>query len=123
MKTWKKCKKIQLAGKNILDLCFTNRPGLIKNHQTIPGISDHDIVIFDTELKAKVNKVPKRKIYKFGKANWDNIKQEASVLSTEVIEIFSNDINENWLKFRNGLNSIIKKHVPSKMTSSRHNLP
>ena len=29
---------------NILDLCFTNNPGLVQNLEVEPGISDHNMV-------------------------------------------------------------------------------
>ena len=31
--------------KNILDLYFTNNPTLVKNSVSVPGISDHDMVV------------------------------------------------------------------------------
>jgi hypothetical protein len=37
-------------GDNTLDLYFTNRPGLIKNSQTVPGIGDHSMCVVDTDL-------------------------------------------------------------------------
>ena len=41
-------------GENILDLYLTNRPGLVKNIQTIPGICDHNMIIVDTEFKSQI---------------------------------------------------------------------
>ena len=35
---------------NVLDLCLTNRPGLVKHTQTVPGIADHSIVVVDSDL-------------------------------------------------------------------------
>ncbi|CAG2210245.1 unnamed protein product [Mytilus edulis] len=43
-------------GKNILDLILTNNPGLIERTQTQPGMSDHEIVITDINIKAKTQK-------------------------------------------------------------------
>ena len=45
--------KESTRGKNILDLIFTNNPGLIERTQTQPGMSDHEIVITDINIKAK----------------------------------------------------------------------
>ena len=36
---------------NILDLYFNNNPGLMQGMHTIPGISDHDIVVVDSVIK------------------------------------------------------------------------
>ena len=38
---------------NTLDLFFTNRPSCINKCQPIPGISDHEIVHVDTDIKPK----------------------------------------------------------------------
>ena len=40
---------------NNLDLFFTNHPSLVKSCNTIPGISDHDMVVVDIELKPHYN--------------------------------------------------------------------
>ena len=38
---------------NMLDLVFTSNPSLIKTSVSVPGISDHDIVITDMEIKPR----------------------------------------------------------------------
>ena len=65
---------------NILDLFLTNQPSLVKSCNTIPGISDHNMIIVDTDLKPRYNKPKKREINIFKKANWDQIK-------TDIIDI------------------------------------
>ena len=41
-------------GKNTLDYICTNKPGLAKPPVTIPGISDHEIILFDCDLRARI---------------------------------------------------------------------
>ena len=41
---------------NVLDLYCTNRPGLVKYATTIPGVSDHDIIVVDAALKPEFTK-------------------------------------------------------------------
>ena len=41
-----------------------------------PGLSDHDMIITDTDIHPTINKPPPRKIYKFKKANWHTVKFE-----------------------------------------------
>ena len=36
---------------SILDLYLTNKPGLVKHNTTIPGISDHHMVVVDSDVK------------------------------------------------------------------------
>ena len=48
---------------NILDVFCTNRPSLIDRCTPIPGLSDHDIVLTDTNVLPTRQKPIKRKIY------------------------------------------------------------
>ena len=57
-------------GQNLLDLFCCNKPPLVKSHISIPGISDHSIVLADCDLKATINKKPPRKGYQWSKADW-----------------------------------------------------
>ena len=109
---------------NVLDLMFTNRPGLVKNNQTIPGISDHDIVIVDSDIRARINKSKPRKVFRFKDADWNMIREDATELNENLLTDFDkNSVDENWEKFKVGIMDIAEKHVPSKMTSTRYNLP
>lgn len=36
----------------ILDLYCTNKPGLLKSINTVPGFSDHDLIVVDIMIKA-----------------------------------------------------------------------
>ena len=63
-------------GHNILDLCLTSIPGLTNKCYLGPGISDHDIVVVDTGLKARSNKKKPRSVSLYKKANWVNIEAD-----------------------------------------------
>jgi hypothetical protein len=109
---------------SILDLYFTNRPGLVKHTQTIPGISDHDIVVVDTDFKAKIQKTKPRKVYNFNKADWEKTRSEAIIMNDELMASFDQeDIDKNWENFKTGILKLMNNNIPSKMTSPRHNLP
>ena len=43
-------------GKHILDIFCTNKPNLVSRSNLIPGLSDHDIILVDSRIKAKKNK-------------------------------------------------------------------
>ena len=47
---------------NLLDLFCCNKSSLVKACISIPGISDHSIVLTDCDLKATINKKPPRKV-------------------------------------------------------------
>ena len=48
---------------SILDIFCTNRPSLVSCCQILPGISDHEAVLFKTSTVLKHTKPTKRKIY------------------------------------------------------------
>ena len=69
---------------NLLDLVFTSNPTLVKSSTNIPGISDHDIVITDFDIKPRYQRQPKRKIYKYNKADWKSINDDMEKLSRDL---------------------------------------
>jgi len=48
---------------NTLDLVFTTHKSLVNKCKPLPGISDHDIVLVDTNIRINRIKQTKRKIY------------------------------------------------------------
>ena len=103
-----------------LDLFFTNAPSLITSCFTAPGVSDHDIIITDTEIQPKYNKTTRRKIYNYNKAQWDKIKSETSQLSDN-LTAQNRTTEETWNDLKVGILNIIQKHVPSKLSSKTPN--
>ena len=63
----------------LLDLVFTTNPSLIKSSVSVPGISDHDIVVTDVDIKPVYSSQKPKKVYKWNKANWDNIKSDCEM--------------------------------------------
>ena len=48
---------------NTLDIFITNRPTLVSKCKSIPGLSDHNIVLTDTNIIPLRQKPPKRLVY------------------------------------------------------------
>lgn len=65
---------------NILDLILSNNPNIIENVRVIPGISDHDIVLFTVNTSCRRKKNVKRKIFIRKKANSTHNKEEFTKL-------------------------------------------
>ena len=57
----------------------------MRDVQVVPGISDHDIVLFTVNTTCKKRKNVKRKIYFRKKADTDRIKEELKKLATMLI--------------------------------------
>ena len=109
---------------NILDLVFTNNTSLIKSSNSIPGFSDHAMVVTDSNVKPFYNKEKPRKIYMYSKADWNTINNECENLSDEIINLSSVNTNIQilWDKLKIGIQSIMDKNIPSKLFK-KHNWP
>ena len=109
----------------LLDLVFTTNPSLIKSSVSVPGISDHDIVVTDVDIKPVYSSQKPKNVYKWNKANWDNIKSDCEMLSNQVSEQVKSDtdIGNLWNIFKCGIHKSVEKNVPSKMCKNKYNLP
>ncbi len=111
-----------------LDLFLVTNPSSVNKITTLPPIekADHDIVYIelDTRLK-RVREVP-RKIMKFNKANWENIKSDLQKV-LEKIQLKNNDtrntVDTLWNIFKSELITSIESNVPHKIITYRHRLP
>ena len=110
---------------NILDLVFTNNPDSIQKITITDGIADHFNVVIDLDIAPKVKRRAKRKIFIRKKADTDNIKKAMDKFQQEYFDPVNQSlgVNEKWEFIRDNLTSIMNRFVPSKMSSSRYNLP
>ena len=105
-------------GQNLLDLFCCNKPSLIKSINSIPGISDHNIVLADCKLKPSIINKPQRKIYQnISKADWRSIREQTVVLAENFLASASTrNINENYNKFKEYLEEIMYSKIPTKLS-------
>ena len=110
---------------NTLDIFQTNRPSLVNRCCPIPGVSDHHIVLIDSNIIPYRRKPTRRLIYLWKQANINEMKKELTEYSKTFYEKFttSSSINEMWLDFKHKCIETLAKHVPSKMTTTRFNQP
>ena len=109
---------------NVLDLYFKNIPSLVKSCETIPGISNHDMLVINSDLKPTYNKPKRRKVYIYKRADMNTIKQNMTELSENIINTDADSpINNIWEKLKHGIYEVMEKNMPSKLSSNRHNLP
>jgi hypothetical protein len=94
---------------NTLDLYFTNNPGLLKGIYTIPGISDHDMIVTDSIIKPVLQKKPPRKIFQYSKANWDAAREDASTFMSTFLsgDWKQQSVDSNWTQFKSHVLDII----------------
>ena len=113
-------------GQNLLDLFCCNKPSLVKACNSIPGISDHSIVLSDCDLKATIKKKPPRKVYQWSKADCQLEKEQTVIFATQFLALaLTRTVIENYTVFIfiQYMEGISANTIPSKFSNVRHNLP
>ena len=91
----------------------------------IPGLSDHDAVVTDSCTRPyKIRQKP-RKRYKYGRADWESLKKDASEISQKVEKLAKEgkDIENQWTFFKEELMAAVDRHIPSNFSSPRSRPP
>lgn len=112
-------------GQNILDLFFTTNPTLVDDITVIPGLSDHDIVLAQVNVKPEVTKQVPRNIPLYKKANWDQLKQSMRDFHLELVQssLATTDVQSLWDKFVTRLQQGIDKFIPVRKAGTRDGFP
>ena len=108
---------------NLLDLIFTTNPSLVKASSSVPGISDHAMVVTDIDIIPNYVKQKPHKVYQYSKASWDVINTDLGNLHTELINLEKQDIDSLWEHVKKHIFGVIEKHIPSKLSKKRKSLP
>ena len=98
---------------NTLDIFITNRPTLVSRCTSIFGLSDHDIVLTDTNIIPLRQKPPKRLVYLWKKADTSGMKYDLHQFSETFTSEFSVDtpINSLWTSSKTKSLLSVGKHV------------
>ena len=103
-------------GNNQLDIVLTTNSSLIKSSNNATGISDHDMVVTDCDTKPYYQRKRPCKCYVYSKANWDNLHEDLTKLSSTIINIYhtGSSVQNLWDIFKTELFEYLDKHIPSK---------
>ena len=112
-------------GSNILDAIFTSNASLVKSSSSIPGISDHDMVVADFDMKPHTAKQKPRNYYKFQKASWDKLKTDLDITAKTIQKQYNDNqsADDMWTYFKNSLQNSMDRHIPSASTKKHSRLP
>ena len=113
-------------GNNILDLTFTNMPGIINSCHTIPGVSDHDhAVAIEVGTEVTHNKKSTRQVPVYKNANWNQIKADMLKCEKQFIDRTpeNHTVEENWAFFKDCLTKSVERNIPYKAVANRKDLP
>ena len=108
-------------GDAILDVFLTNRPNLVSRSTVVPGLSDHDILLVDSNIRATRVKPPQRTIYLWGKANESKIREETDKFSSQFDSSLA--VEDMWQSIHSHLSTMLERYVPTKQTSLKFHKP
>ena len=109
----------------ILDLILTNQPSKCTAVKSLPGISDHNLILATFKLSHHRMKIPQRKILKYDKADWHKIRENTKKLTANYFlrQPDNLPLEENCKYIEEGIKEIIDRLVPSKQSRSKESYP
>ena len=100
---------------NLLDILVTNKPQIISdqivNDNFLPCKSDHFPVSFCIKSNVRRKKAPKREIFNYKRANWNELNNELRFTNWNNL-LSGNDVETAWRTFKTHLNASCTKHIP-----------
>ena len=110
---------------NVLDLILTNRPNKVLRVDVLPGVSDHDIVFTELDMRPVKQKQKPRQIPIYRKAEWEPMKEDMKSLHKDMEAMYNSTtgVNEMWEKFRDTLQHSINSHIPHRQSRSIDGYP
>ena len=108
----------------IIDLFLTKKPWLMKLCTVIPGLSDHDIILTDCNVRAVSVEKPPRVILKWGKAVWDKIQPSLNNFNDRFLAICSQrTVEENYNDLNSFITKVMDENIPTKLYKPRQSTP
>ena len=112
-------------GPNTLDLIISNLPGLVTDCFSPGKLSDHDTVACTLNCAPSTKRKPKRKVYLFGKDDYNLLRHELKAFKDRFLHCFtpSNPIERDWSMLKEAILNANEKSIPSKTLSGKDKLP
>ena len=116
---------VPTRGTSFLDLLFSNKPDLVKKVDLLAGLGDHEAVKVEIRLSIIRKKPTKRRIQLWNRVDAIKMKIDVEKFRSNFLDNFTckNNVNDIWNHIKKEITSLIEKHVPSKMTSSKVHQP
>ena len=110
---------------NILNLVFSTHHK-ISNLSTVPGMSDHEALVFHLDLSQKPSQaITQHNIALYYKANIAQIKEDMLIFQQIFLSSnpLSRSVDQNWQELKQAINDVVLKHVPHRTVRTRNCLP
>ena len=81
---------------------FTTKPDMVRNVDVLSGMSDHDLVLLDVNLRPSRNKKPPRKVFMFKRGNMDSVRYDLGKAFEDYLSSVApfKSVQENYLFFK-----------------------
>ena len=113
-------------GNNILDLILCSHPHIISDINIIPGISNHEALLFclGSPTKPVIDEI-NRSIFLFHKGDMASLKGDILEFQRQFLSSspYSSSVEDNWSNFKSALSDAMIKHIPEKICKSTNHLP
>ena len=113
-------------GNNILDLILCSHPHIISDINIIPGISDHEALLFclGSATKPVIDEI-NRSIFLFHKGDMASLKGDILEFQRQFLSSspYSSSVENNWSNFKSELSDTMIKQKPEKICKSTNHLP
>ena len=98
---------------------------MVTNINVESGMSDHNLVVFDVNLKPTIIKKPPRCVYMFTRGNMSAVRNDLKKYFDNYLSMVapSKSCDENYQFFKETIPTVINDHIPQKKLSSRWSLP
>ena len=115
----------RLKSSTLLDLVLSSNENLVTACNVIPGISDHEAVIFEFDQAPKYSPKPRRNVYQYHKCDQEKISRDLKQFANLFFDSDPNkqSVEENWNMFTEAIRTTSDKNIPSKWTKGRRHLP
>ena len=110
----------------VLDLLLTNDSSLVRNSKVLKNEfickSDHYPITFSVACKVNHLRPPKRKIYNFKRANWDQLNRDIGCIDwMQTIDGLEPEIA--WIKFKEILFLLVNRSIPKINVNGHFSMP
>lgn len=109
---------------SLLDLILTTSTDKVSTVTHMPGLSDHDILLFTITTPHQKIKRQRKKIRNYKKANYEAINNELCLfLATFLPSYLERSVETNWFILKNKIGELITKYVPLRTVYANNKSP
>ena len=113
------------ASDAVLDLVFCSKPNIGTSVEVVPGMSDHLAILTTVNIRPKPIPNHHTRYIAIQPPTSMPLRADMETYANQFLHsnVLARSINENWCELKVVFYMAMKKHIPTAMTKSRHDLP